>query len=86
MIKALAARVVSELHSSSNLKLVNLVESQLDNKRRKRHEKGFDLISNLMKGCLRTPFEDQAERSSIERVEQEIELPGRVRLVIGCQS
>ncbi|KAF3533921.1 hypothetical protein DY000_02041549 [Brassica cretica] len=35
-----------------------------------------------MKGCLRTPFEDQAERSSIERVEQEIELPGLVHLVI----
>nr|VDD24248.1 unnamed protein product [Brassica oleracea] len=28
-----------------------------------------------MKGCLRTPFEDQAKRSSIERVEQEIEPP-----------
>ena len=39
-----------------------------------------------MIGCLRTPFEDQAERSLIERVEQEIEQPGRVRLVIGCQS
>ncbi|WZZ71090.1 hypothetical protein YC2023_082460 [Brassica napus] len=36
------------------------------------------------KGCLRTPFEDQAERSS--RVNQEIELLVRVRLVIGCQS
>ncbi|KAF3595429.1 hypothetical protein DY000_02022432 [Brassica cretica] len=31
-----------------------------------------------MKGCLRTPFEDQAERSS--RVNQEIELLVRVRL------
>ncbi|WZZ34646.1 hypothetical protein YC2023_018047 [Brassica napus] len=39
-----------------------------------------------MKGCLRTPFEDQAERSSIERVEQEIEPPLRVRLVIKCHS
>ena len=46
----------------------------------------IDFGLNLMKGCLRTPFEDQAERSSIERVEQEIELPWRVRLVIGCQS
>uniref|UniRef100_A0A0D3CH67 Uncharacterized protein n=1 Tax=Brassica oleracea var. oleracea TaxID=109376 RepID=A0A0D3CH67_BRAOL len=35
-----------------------------------------------MKGCLRTPFEDQAERSS--RVNQEIELLVCVRLVIGC--
>ncbi|WZZ70552.1 hypothetical protein YC2023_081922 [Brassica napus] len=34
-----------------------------------------------MKGCLRTPFEDQAERSS--RVNQEIELLVHVRLVIG---
>lgn len=33
-----------------------------------------------MKGSLRTPFEDQTERCSIERVEQDIELPGRVRL------
>ncbi|WZZ27373.1 hypothetical protein YC2023_010774 [Brassica napus] len=33
-----------------------------------------------MKGCLRTPFEDQAERSSISRAGQEIELPRRVRL------
>ena len=39
-----------------------------------------------MKGYLRTHFEDQAERSSIERVEQEIEPPLRVRLVIECQS
>ena len=39
-----------------------------------------------MKGCLHTPFEDQAERSSVERVEQEIELPVRVRLVIECKS
>ncbi|WZZ68147.1 hypothetical protein YC2023_079517 [Brassica napus] len=30
-----------------------------------------------MKGCLRTPFEDQAERSSIGRAGQEIELPRR---------
>ena len=41
---------------------------------------------NLLKGCLRTPFEDQAERSSIGRAGQEIELPRRVRLVIECQS
>ncbi|WZY89540.1 hypothetical protein YC2023_046275 [Brassica napus] len=49
----------------------------------------FDTIDfglNLVKGCLRTPFEDQAERSSIDRAGQEIELPGRVRLVIECQS
>uniref|UniRef100_A0A0D3DJC0 Uncharacterized protein n=1 Tax=Brassica oleracea var. oleracea TaxID=109376 RepID=A0A0D3DJC0_BRAOL len=37
-----------------------------------------------MKGCLRTHFEDQAERSS--RVNQEIELLVHVRLVIWCQS
>ncbi|WZZ86411.1 hypothetical protein YC2023_114990 [Brassica napus] len=37
-----------------------------------------------MKGCLRTPFEDQAEHSS--RVNQEIELLVRVRLVIGRQA
>ena len=41
---------------------------------------------NLMKGWLRTPFEDQAERSSIEIVEQGIELPMQVPLVIECQS
>uniref|UniRef100_A0A0D3D6V7 Uncharacterized protein n=1 Tax=Brassica oleracea var. oleracea TaxID=109376 RepID=A0A0D3D6V7_BRAOL len=40
----------------------------------------IDFGLNLVKGCLRTPFEDQAERSSIDRVGQEIELPGRVRL------
>ncbi|WZZ60503.1 hypothetical protein YC2023_060610 [Brassica napus] len=44
----------------------------------------IDFGLNLMKGCLRTPFEDQAERSS--RVNQEIELLVRVRLVIGCHS
>uniref|UniRef100_A0A0D3E4X6 Uncharacterized protein n=1 Tax=Brassica oleracea var. oleracea TaxID=109376 RepID=A0A0D3E4X6_BRAOL len=44
----------------------------------------IDFRLNLMKGFLRTPFEDQAERSS--RVNQEIELLVRVRLVIGCQS
>ncbi|WZZ78256.1 hypothetical protein YC2023_098828 [Brassica napus] len=71
MIKALAARAVSELHSSSNLKRLNLVESQLDTK----DEKDW-------KNAAYVPLsEDQAERSSIERVEQEIEL-----LVIGCQS
>ncbi|WZZ79449.1 hypothetical protein YC2023_100021 [Brassica napus] len=37
-----------------------------------------------MKGCLRTPFEDQAERSS--RVNQEIKLLVHVRLVIGLGS
>ncbi|WZZ89044.1 hypothetical protein YC2023_117623 [Brassica napus] len=40
----------------------------------------------LPKRCLRTSFEDQAKRSSIGRVGQEIELPRRVRLVIECQS
>nr|VDC96426.1 unnamed protein product [Brassica oleracea] len=40
----------------------------------------IDFKLNLMKGCLRTPFEDKAERSSIERVNQEIELPAQVRL------
>ncbi|WZZ03034.1 hypothetical protein YC2023_088955 [Brassica napus] len=66
----------------------NLVKSQLDNKRRKRYKKRFliDFGLNLVKGCLRTPFEDQAERSSINRAGQEIELPGRVRLVVECQS
>uniref|UniRef100_A0A0D3CDS6 Uncharacterized protein n=1 Tax=Brassica oleracea var. oleracea TaxID=109376 RepID=A0A0D3CDS6_BRAOL len=44
----------------------------------------IDFGLNLMKGCLRTPFEDQTERSS--RVNQEIKLLVRVRLVIGCQS
>uniref|UniRef100_A0A0D3CGD0 Uncharacterized protein n=1 Tax=Brassica oleracea var. oleracea TaxID=109376 RepID=A0A0D3CGD0_BRAOL len=44
----------------------------------------IDFGLNLMKGCLRTPFEDQAECSS--RVNQEIELLVCVRLVIGCQS
>ena len=44
----------------------------------------IDFGLNLMKGCLRIPFEDQAERSS--RVNQEIELLVHVRLVIGCQS
>ena len=39
-----------------------------------------------MKGWLRTPFEDQAERSSIEIVEQEIRLPMQVHVVIECQS
>ncbi|CAG7897230.1 unnamed protein product, partial [Brassica rapa] len=46
----------------------------------------IDFGLNLVKGCLRTPFEDQAERSSIDRAGQEIELPGRVRLVIECQT
>ncbi|KAF3552803.1 hypothetical protein F2Q69_00016131 [Brassica cretica] len=44
----------------------------------------IDFGLNLMKGCLRTPFEDQAEHSS--RVNQEIKLLVHVRLVIGCQS
>ncbi|WZY72260.1 hypothetical protein YC2023_004500 [Brassica napus] len=46
----------------------------------------IDFGLNLVKGCLRTPFEDQAKRSSINRAGQEIELPGRVRLVVECQS
>ncbi|WZY70684.1 hypothetical protein YC2023_002924 [Brassica napus] len=46
----------------------------------------IDFGLNLVKGCLRTPFEDQAERSSIDRAGKEIELPGRFRLVIECQS
>ncbi|WZZ07697.1 hypothetical protein YC2023_093618 [Brassica napus] len=46
----------------------------------------IDFGLNLVKGCLRTPFEDQAERSSVNRAGQEIELPGRVRLVVECQS
>ncbi|WZZ27324.1 hypothetical protein YC2023_010725 [Brassica napus] len=64
----------------------NLVDSQLDNKRRRKYRKRFliDFGLNLMKGCLRTPFEDQAERSS--GVNQEIELLVHLRLVIGCQS
>ncbi|KAF3601206.1 hypothetical protein F2Q69_00036893 [Brassica cretica] len=41
---------------------------------------------DLMKGCLCTPFEDQAGHSSIERVEQDIEPPLRVHLVIECHS
>uniref|UniRef100_A0A0D3EC76 Uncharacterized protein n=1 Tax=Brassica oleracea var. oleracea TaxID=109376 RepID=A0A0D3EC76_BRAOL len=40
----------------------------------------IDFRLNLMKGCLRTLFEDQAERSS--RMNQEIELLVRVRLMI----
>nr|VDD55068.1 unnamed protein product [Brassica oleracea] len=44
----------------------------------------MEWILNLMKGYLRTPFKDQAERGS--RVNQEIELLVRVCLVIGCQS
>ena len=46
----------------------------------------IDFGLNLMKGCLRTTFEDQAECSSIERVEQEIELHVRVPLVIQFKS
>uniref|UniRef100_A0A0D3CE47 Uncharacterized protein n=1 Tax=Brassica oleracea var. oleracea TaxID=109376 RepID=A0A0D3CE47_BRAOL len=38
----------------------------------------IDFGLNLMKGCLRTPFEDQAERTS--RVNKEIELLVHVRL------
>ena len=50
-------------------------------------EKGLkDFGLDLMKGCLLTPFEDQTERSSINRMEQEIELPSRVCLIIECQS
>ncbi|WZZ35059.1 hypothetical protein YC2023_018460 [Brassica napus] len=44
----------------------------------------IDFGLNLMKGYLRTRFEDQADCSS--RVNQEIELLVHVRLVIGCQS
>ena len=39
-----------------------------------------------MKGCLHTPFEDKAKRSSIKKVEQKIELYVRVRLVIECMT
>ncbi|WZY78209.1 hypothetical protein YC2023_024593 [Brassica napus] len=42
----------------------------------------IDFGLNLVKGCLRTPFEDQAERSSIDRAGQEIELPGRLSLTL----
>ena len=44
--------------------------------------KAFGL--DLMKGCIRTPFKDQAERSSVIEFEQKIELHVRVRLVIEC--
>uniref|UniRef100_A0A0D3DLD4 Uncharacterized protein n=1 Tax=Brassica oleracea var. oleracea TaxID=109376 RepID=A0A0D3DLD4_BRAOL len=44
----------------------------------------IDFGLNLMKGCLRTSFKDQAERSS--RVNQEIELLVRVRLFGGWPS
>ena len=68
-------------------KTLNLVESQLDNKRRKMHENVLIWFrTEPYERLLRTPFEDQAKRSSIERVEQEIELRMRVRLVIKCQS
>uniref|UniRef100_A0A0D3DJZ5 Uncharacterized protein n=1 Tax=Brassica oleracea var. oleracea TaxID=109376 RepID=A0A0D3DJZ5_BRAOL len=40
----------------------------------------IDFGLTLMKGCLRTPFEDQAEHSS--RVNQEIELLVSVRLIV----
>ncbi|KAG5415505.1 hypothetical protein IGI04_003072 [Brassica rapa subsp. trilocularis] len=43
----------------------------------RRGRQRIDFGLNLVKGCLRTPFEDQAERSSIDRAGQEIELPGR---------
>ncbi|KAG5400328.1 hypothetical protein IGI04_014935 [Brassica rapa subsp. trilocularis] len=45
----------------------------------------IDFGLNLLKGCLRTPFEDQAKHSSIDRAGQETELPGRV-LVPLCLS
>ncbi|KAG5388260.1 hypothetical protein IGI04_029801 [Brassica rapa subsp. trilocularis] len=48
----------------------------------RRGRQRIDFGLNLVKGCLRTPFEDQAERSSIDRAGPEIELPGRVRLRI----
>ncbi|KAF3536800.1 hypothetical protein F2Q69_00022801 [Brassica cretica] len=41
----------------------------------------IDFGLNLMKCCLHTPFEDQDKRSSIERVNHEIELPVRVLLL-----
>ena len=34
----------------------------------------IDFGLNLMKGCLRTPFEDQAELVQFTEFEQEIEL------------
>uniref|UniRef100_A0A0D3BGX3 Uncharacterized protein n=1 Tax=Brassica oleracea var. oleracea TaxID=109376 RepID=A0A0D3BGX3_BRAOL len=43
----------------------------------------IDFVQNLMKVCLRTPFEDQAERSS--RVNQAMELLVRVRLRPGLR-
>uniref|UniRef100_A0A0D3AAY6 Uncharacterized protein n=1 Tax=Brassica oleracea var. oleracea TaxID=109376 RepID=A0A0D3AAY6_BRAOL len=62
------------------------IETENTKMETKKIQKRFliDFGLNLMKGCLRTPFEDLAKRSS--RVNQEIELLVRVRLAIGCQS
>ena len=50
-------------------------------------KKGFvDFLTETYERLPTYPFEDQAERSSTERVEQEIALPVRVRVVIECQS
>uniref|UniRef100_A0A0D2ZUU2 Transposase MuDR plant domain-containing protein n=1 Tax=Brassica oleracea var. oleracea TaxID=109376 RepID=A0A0D2ZUU2_BRAOL len=69
-------------HKEHNeLKDHKALKEQKDHKGLKEHkglwEPKFALL-NLMKGCLRTPFEDQAERSS--RVNQEIKLLVHVRL------
>ncbi|WZZ36510.1 hypothetical protein YC2023_019911 [Brassica napus] len=73
----------------TNLLIKHPIRDAMDNgalMRTKKIQKSFliDFGLNLMKACLRTPFEDQAECSS--RVNQEIELLVHVRLVIGCQS
>ena len=61
----MAARDFGQFKPSETL---DLVETQLDNKDEKDTEKGFkDFGLDLMKGCLRTPFEDQAERSSVRK-------------------
>ena len=87
IIKASAARAVSELLSSSNLKpYTQLSRSSITEDEKDTRKVLIDFRLNLMKSCLRTPFEDQAKRSSIERVEQEIKLPLRVRLIIECKS
>ncbi|WZZ59377.1 hypothetical protein YC2023_059484 [Brassica napus] len=52
IIKALAARAVSQLPSSSNLK-ASIIEDEKDTKKVL-----IDFGLNLMKGCLRIPFED----------------------------
>ncbi|WZY86839.1 hypothetical protein YC2023_033223 [Brassica napus] len=62
------------------LGLGRYVVTERDRRSTKKISKRFliDFGLNLVKGCLRTPFEDQAERSSIDRAGQEIELPGRI--------